>query len=703
MNTNLVDISWDYIKKLYIKCDNENLDPIWFKCLHLFVETYNNSNDKISKRDLMLALKRIQCKSEKSKEIFENKENYYFYDYEYKKSLENKFYPTKNSHNELMFYNALVKDISKALDFYYSTNVLPYNLFEEAKLLDILNSNHIHTKEILKSILFTPRNNKNLLEYGVSKEVLQEFVNHCSGINDLGKLIDDICNLFEEKFTKTLHINNGQKTDVVQYNSETSKRVIESERFKGWGTRESFIYSIESGFGKYSLSLDVKQLSISHLAGNKQLSNLLKRICSNTDSVDAAVAVYMDKNPEKKETLKKLILKGYGNYWQQKKEYIEESYDNDKIKKDALKRLKMRYDNILELTDEEIELILTLPINILDNASKVNQEIENYNEDQKFVELMETTKLGEYIKKLETEAGEGKNINAYLKRKIRKYIYDNKDNADTTEIINKLENIAQISKYDHHKDYLKVIHILTDEEIDFILSLDQETLNSLQRFKSKYNEIYRRRETIQKENEDRRTKTEWRILREEEKLKNERLKQEAKMLRQEENNVSSEGEKHYLLISQEIDDLTQILLDKEKSGYDVIYQFNPLDMFLIKHHKIETLIKILERRLDEFQTGKFKRWQLTKTLEFLNKCSKYSNRYPIKNYTEYIVGDKVIKPTEEQVAAVKQYLFSNHIPVNEDTFNLAMRRLIRGGDIESKYGNKTLEEIASPLEVLNKV
>ena len=54
---------------------------------------------------------------------------------------------------------------------------------------------------------------------------------------------------------------------------------------------------------------------------------------------------------------------------------------------------------------------------------------------------------------------------------------------------------------------------------------------------------------------------------------------------------------------------------------------------------------------------------------------------------EFYVEDKVIIPTKEQEDFVKDYLKQKGLPINENTYSLALRRLIVGGDIESKFGS----------------
>ena len=91
-----------------------------------------------------------------------------------------------------------------------------------------------------------------------------------------------------------------------------------------------------------------------------------------------------------------------------------------------------------------------------------------------------------------------------------------------------------------------------------------------------------------------------------------------------------------------------------------------------------------------------------RTLEFLESVSKTSKASKIINHHEFLINGIPTCPTKEQVDYAIKYLRENHVAVNEENFSCALRRLIIGGDINSKFAVdcilKGTEDISSTDE-----
>ena len=144
----------------------------------------------------------------------------------------------------------------------------------------------------------------------------------------------------------------------------------------------------------------------------------------------------------------------------------------------------------------------------------------------------------------------------------------------------------------------------------------------------------------------------------------------------------------------EIIELTNLLIEKAKvkrsvSAQEGCYLFNELDFLLIKAHSAHTLIGVLNSKIDDFYkepfNGRFSKSQLSRTLEFLKSANKASKSSAIVSQIQFVIDGKMTPPTEEQVDFVKQYLKRHKIALNEMTYTYALRRLIVGGDINTKF------------------
>ena len=151
---------------------------------------------------------------------------------------------------------------------------------------------------------------------------------------------------------------------------------------------------------------------------------------------------------------------------------------------------------------------------------------------------------------------------------------------------------------------------------------------------------------------------------------------------------------HYVMMINEIDALTEILINRlckkqNSSKNDACYLFNELDFLLCKRHSTDNLIKVLEARISGYfkniGSKRYTRNQLERTLKFLISANKASRPNAINTQIEFIIGDQIVSPTQEQIDYVKDYLRQNKVAVNEITYTYALRRLMLGGDINSKF------------------
>jgi len=126
-----------------------------------------------------------------------------------------------------------------------------------------------------------------------------------------------------------------------------------------------------------------------------------------------------------------------------------------------------------------------------------------------------------------------------------------------------------------------------------------------------------------------------------------------------------------------------------------IYLFNELDLLLSEGVDVKLLAQAAEYRVKGFvRTSRFKDFDagvaisLEEVHEFLQELQMYLHESEVVTKYEYFINDDIVIPTAQQEQEVKNYLIKNGVVVNDFTYSLAMRRLIIGGDIESKYGKK---------------
>ena len=123
-----------------------------------------------------------------------------------------------------------------------------------------------------------------------------------------------------------------------------------------------------------------------------------------------------------------------------------------------------------------------------------------------------------------------------------------------------------------------------------------------------------------------------------------------------------------------------------------IYLFNELDLMLAKEVDVKLLIKCAQYRHNGLETvSKFKNFdavtanEIEKVNSFLQELEDDLQERKIDIKYEYYIDGKIIIPSEEQEQFVKTYLKENNIPLNDRMYSIALRRLIVGGDIQSKF------------------
>lgn len=132
--------------------------------------------------------------------------------------------------------------------------------------------------------------------------------------------------------------------------------------------------------------------------------------------------------------------------------------------------------------------------------------------------------------------------------------------------------------------------------------------------------------------------------------------------------------------------------NKKVTLKEKVYLFNELDLMLSEGVDIKLLIKGAKYRhggLDRVST--YANFNVDKanwieaTNEFLQELEMNLQEGKIATKYEFYVDGKIIVPTKEQEQLVKDYLKQNNIVLNEMTYSLALRRLIIGGDVQSKF------------------
>jgi hypothetical protein len=153
------------------------------------------------------------------------------------------------------------------------------------------------------------------------------------------------------------------------------------------------------------------------------------------------------------------------------------------------------------------------------------------------------------------------------------------------------------------------------------------------------------------------------------------------------------------------DILDENKFDKNGDFKEEIYKFNELDLWLSEGVNIRELTEVAQyRHSGLYRISRYLEFdpenanKIDYAYEFLQSMGTYLHESEIKTSYEYYIDGRTIIPSEEQKQYVINYLRSNNIPVNELSFCLALRRLIVGGDIESKFDKTYLIDKANNMK-----
>jgi len=160
-----------------------------------------------------------------------------------------------------------------------------------------------------------------------------------------------------------------------------------------------------------------------------------------------------------------------------------------------------------------------------------------------------------------------------------------------------------------------------------------------------------------------------------------------------------------------IADVLSEIISKNKSEArktdfkDKIYQFNALDLLLQENVDIKRIAEVVKYRKSGIMTNsRYRNFNVARAakteilFDYLEKILMRLSNVELKTKYEYFIEGEIITPTEEQLAFVEKYLRDNNLPVNDKFFGLALRRLIVGGDINSKFEKDYLTNAALELK-----
>ena len=129
---------------------------------------------------------------------------------------------------------------------------------------------------------------------------------------------------------------------------------------------------------------------------------------------------------------------------------------------------------------------------------------------------------------------------------------------------------------------------------------------------------------------------------------------------------------------------------KDMPASERVYLFNELDFLMQNSEPIDELIKCADHRTAvagyravKKNSEDVKNWHMV--VDFLRSAKKYSVDGPIVSRIEFNRDGKLVKPTPEQEEATKQYLAEHNLPINDLIYFYALRRLVTGGDLNSKF------------------
>ena len=688
-------VAYDYIKQLYKECDDNNLEPTWLEYLDEYISELRGENGYrrflsekklVSKQEFMKDLQSTQCKSTISKKIF----NDYFESVTHKYIYDELLLSIAKQLRRTSFYLAKGEEEKLKSVFYDSMPKLAY-LFS--------NSTKKHNINTLLDMLIYNTDVKKWAKYGVTEETLKKKKKGMDTVSNKSYFFKCVEYSFKE-LSNEEHINNA---------TQSSQDIISNSlQFEGLGSKDALEMAI--GYTKYEITEEDFARAISN---EKFMSifNSAKQKDGLTNQILLYISANID-NPNRHNQIKELLALG-----------IQANVHSSE----------------LILTDEDIDfLLLSVDKAILADLSDFyimlrnaqREEIEKAKREKRetlikiFKDFEPDGKLIALLDKLKKIKKEDKisSIKTVLNYSVRKFIKSNENVLEHKDRVDKLSKMVTAGQW------LPKGRDISIEEVDFLLTLPQIAIDNIEQFVAIRKQIEWSREQQERDKEKLQKKLEkvaekerakqekideeQRLREERERARQEIIKQreEAYRLKHEDPSFRT-GDQHYVMMNIEIENLAQLIVDKMKaprtlSPQENCYLFNELDFHLSKSHSAEALIAVLTQKIKNFykqaKTSQFTKSQLEKVLQFLYSADKTSRPAQIKSQIQFLVDGKPIPPTEEQVKFVKDFFKQNHIAMNEVNFTYALRRLIVGGDIESKFAvdciSKGTEDIASTDE-----
>lgn len=163
--------------------------------------------------------------------------------------------------------------------------------------------------------------------------------------------------------------------------------------------------------------------------------------------------------------------------------------------------------------------------------------------------------------------------------------------------------------------------------------------------------------------------------------------------------VELTSEQHYVAINDQIRNLTKLVSERKRNianlkPEETIYQFDVVDFLMTNRYSFKTLTKNINDKIKQCENHPvygFYANKLKQTLKFLKLAEKYSKSSNIDDSYSYMINGGIRKATNDEIEFATDYLNSIKVPVNAYTLSNSLRRLLVGGDINSKYDKNCLQ------------
>lgn len=227
-----------------------------------------------------------------------------------------------------------------------------------------------------------------------------------------------------------------------------------------------------------------------------------------------------------------------------------------------------------------------------------------------------------------------------------------------------------------------ISNVLTNEDVEILGDINSRLLFNIgipkkiqkERNKIKKREEYQTRiaEQKQKEAEDKQRKAEAGVL--------------------------LTSDQHCAAINEQIRNLIRLVGDRDKNfsrigTKDGCYLFEVVDFLMANRYSFETLKKIVREKIQYFkgrESFKFYTYKLEQVLKFLTLAERYSTNQPLEASYAYMIDGNMRVATEDEINIAENYLKEKGTVVNSCTLSTVLRRLIIGGDMESKFSKTCL-------------